>query len=492
MRVMFRDPCDLLRLFSAAVVVAATDGRAQARQFELDTPAAIAARSFEYATSADVDGDGDLDLIGGAFLGLVTLVLLRNDGAFGFSDVTATQLPTIPYGVGAVQAFDADQDGDIDLFVSGMFAPSLLLRNLGNGSFVVGQTIAFASSALGAVSADLDGDGDLDLAVAGSVLQPSINRILVNDGTGTFLAGPLLGTTATGFVGALDFDGDSDVDLAFGVAPLQLWRNHGNLVFVDVTATHVAVPTVTTPGVFAVGDLDGDGDPDAVLGANPGSPDMIVRNVSGVLTAAGSLQPVGQTQVIVFGDVDRDGDLDVVRAHGAAGLSLALNDGTGAFVDGTARLPALPVAAYRVHLADLDRDADLDLVACLVATPVRALRNRHVDLHAGPPVIGQNWLVTLGSEPGYATQVHICRLGISLAALPQPLALPGFGELWLDLAGLFVLVESAILPSAGQVVFPFAIPSIPALAGLALHVQGLVEQAPGPARLTAWLPVTIQ
>jgi hypothetical protein len=49
-----------------------------------------------------------------------------------------------------------------------------------------------------------------------------------------------------------------------------------------------------------------------------------------------------------------------------------------------------------------------------------------------------------------------------------------------------------IAPAAGEVVFPFVIPNGPALAGVPLHVQGLVEQAPGPARLTAHLPVVIQ
>jgi hypothetical protein len=55
-----------------------------------------------------------------------------------------------------------------------------------------------------------------------------------------------------------------------------------------------------------------------------------------------------------------------------------------------------------------------------------------------------------------------------------------------------VLIDDVIAPAAGEVVFPFAIPNGPALVGVTLHVQGLLEQAPGPARLTAYLPVTIQ
>ena len=100
--------------------------------------------------------------------------------------------------------------------------------------------------------------------------------------------------------------------------------------------------------------------------------------------------------------------------------------------------------------------------------------------------------MTLGSEPGYATLPHVGRLAIGLAALPQPLALPGLGELWLDLGGPVVRIDGVVPPAAGEVVFPFAIPNGPALVGVTLHVQGLVEQVPGPARLTAHLPVTIQ
>lgn len=120
------------------------------------------------------------------------------------------------------------------------------------------------------------------------------------------------------------------------------------------------------------------------------------------------------------------------------------------------------------------------------------LRNLHRHLAAGPAVLGQTWSVTVFSEPGCATFDHTSRLGIGLARLPQPLALPGFGNLWLDLAAPFTLADAVVPAITGQVTYPLPPPAAPVLAGLPLHLQALLEQAPAAARLTDFVSVVLQ
>jgi hypothetical protein len=164
---------------------------------------------------ADFDGDSDLDVCasGTRLLQPPRQWLLRNDGAERFADLSAT-LPPANESTLCTVAFDAD--GDVDLFVSKLICPSRLWLNTGLGVFVdasAGLPPA-ATSHTRIVAGDFDGDGDLDLAAAGNALAFGRNRLLVNQGGGTFTAvDPFPGSASNAIVTA-DFDGDSDLDLA--------------------------------------------------------------------------------------------------------------------------------------------------------------------------------------------------------------------------------------------------------------------------------------
>jgi hypothetical protein len=120
------------------------------------------------------------------------------------------------------------------------------------------------------------------------------------------------------------------------------------------------------------------------------------------------------------------------------------------------------------------------------------LWNRHRDLVVPPAGLGQNWPLTVVSEPGYATLHHPCRLAIGLLRLPSAVTVPGFGDLWLDPGGPCAVLESVVFANAGGVTFPLAIPPSPPLLGLELHVQALVEQARHQARFTEYRSAVIQ
>ncbi|MCK5944021.1 MAG: VCBS repeat-containing protein [Planctomycetes bacterium] len=469
---------------------------AQGPQFVVATPAALASTSWYRSWTVDVDGDGDLDLLGSPSHLIAGLALLRNDGGGVFIDVTAANLPTIWSGIGAassVTAFDADGDGDVDLFATATGQPSVLLRNTGGGAFVIGQTIPVAFSQRGSAAADFDGDGDVDVAVCGAALLGSRDRVLLNDGSGQFPSALLLAIPmSTSLVaGDLDLDGDPDLLFFEQVGVHRMLRNDGGLVFTDVTASQLVLGS-TAAVMAAVGfDLDQDGDLDLVLRAAAGGADVYVENVGGVLTAVGPLPGGGASDAIAVADVDGDGDLDVLRGSVSAGLELALNDGAGGFVAGAGRLPPQPIASGHVHLADLDGDGDADVISCAAASPTVALRNRDVDLEVGAALVGQPWTCSLRSRPGYATAPELMRLAVGLVRLSQPVALPLVGALWIDLAAPHALFDAFAPQPAGSATFSLSVPNAPALVGVTLHAQGLVGRGAALPRLTAWLPTTI-
>jgi FG-GAP-like repeat len=462
----------------------------QAAQFALGAPPPISGLNLSATWTVDVDGDGDLDLFGIAPWFFYTAVyLLRNDGTGRFTDVTTAQMPGFLERVGDLVPFDCDGDGDLDLFLCGQ-SSSLLLRNNGAGTFTVATTLQYLICT-GAAAADLDGDGDLDLALASVSILGGTNSLLINDGTGGFSAGPVFGFGGWARqVIALDLEGDGDSDL-FYVGHKQLLRNDGNLAFTDVSATQVVLPAGLFAGPTDRGDVDGDGDFDLVIGDSAGVADSVVFDTGSVLQHVGALPPKTRTYALQLVDVDDDGDLDVVRSHDGNTLSLARNDGLGNFTDAATRLPPFPIHSTQVRAADLDGDGDTEVVTCFPGTPTLLLWNRHRHVEVGPAMTGQTWNVNLLHQPGYAGGDVLGLLAISLVRLPTPSAVPGIGDLWLDLGLPHLLVADVILQAQGVHTFGFAIPGAAALSGIELNVQGLIDAPFGP-RLTALGVVVIQ
>jgi hypothetical protein len=474
-------------------------------QFVARTAPALQTRTFRDAAIGDFDSDGDLDVCGAVGLlvpiGGPTRLLLRNDGQESFTDVSATALPGSGGTTLGVVALDADADGDLDLFLGMQNVAPLLLQNGGAGTFVAAPASVPASGAdhEWLAVADLDGDGDPDVAAARGDGVAGGDRVFVNNGAGTFLAVPLNTPVDTqGLVGA-DFDGDGDTDLVAGATSgPRFLRNDGAFVFTDVTATWFSAPAVRVIAL-AAGDLDGDGDVDLVCGRLSPT-DLVLRNTGSAFVVSGTLANlgVGACNSVALFDCDEDGDLDVARTSVtlAQPIQLALNDGGGGMTPAPWRLPPTACSLSRVFAADLDRDGDSDLfVTQGLGGPTLTntmLVNRHRDLQVAAAVVGQPWAITATSEPGYATLHHTCRLGIGLAQLPVPVTLPGLGVLWLDLGASHVVLEDVVLAPLGTTAFTLVVPPLPQLVGIELHAQAVLEQSPGPARLTAAASAVIQ
>lgn len=233
---------------------------------------------------------------------------------------------------------DVNGDGLSDVFIGGPqgIIPSLYLQRP-DGRFTLSVQPAFAPDSMcedqGALFFDADGDGDLDLYVASggneeSVETPKLlaDRLYINDGKGTFSKGQLSEMfTSTSCVLAGDMDGDGDLDLFVGGRNVPgkypdlprsylLLNEHGT--FIDVTeqlCSELKNPGMVTSGLWT--DYNNDGKLDLILVGEWMTP-RIFQNTGGTfreVTAGSGLDSAyGWWNSINAGDFDNDGDIDYV------------------------------------------------------------------------------------------------------------------------------------------------------------------------------------
>lgn len=234
--------------------------------------------------------------------------------------------------------------------------------------------------------ADLDADGDIDILFANGGLydtpgSPEPTRVLINDGGARFedRTSEILGDVANlaRVVKVRDLDGDGLVDVVIGntyQTQSRLFLGRGGLEFEEVTETHLP-GVVLSVGDLEAGDVDGDGDLDLVLADwGPGNPmqgasappRLWINDGSGVFGPAPDAaipdEPREFSWDIEFVDVDGDFDLDILESCKMCQNGLLLhNDGSGVFTDASDRLPAAS-NNYEFEPMDVDGDGVLDVV----------------------------------------------------------------------------------------------------------------------------------
>jgi hypothetical protein len=334
------------------------------------------------STIGDLDGDGDLDLAfanGQGFGCPVTAQKLRlymNNGAGFFTDETDLRTGGLTFRGRGVELGDIERDGDLDIIVAQDCSqiPALLVND--GGGFFTNQTAArlpaLALSSSRGQFGDLDNDGDLDLYFCNggtSRFGTGPNKVYLNDGSGVFTdataaAHPGGASVAQPMDVTLgDIDGDFDLDVRVGSrgGGGKLYRNEGHGVFSDISA---GVPADFSTYSYDFGDINGDGDLD-LLGANsgPSNSELLLGNDGTGAYAALSFPALGvDDNDSKFLDFDNDGDLDLIIASLGSTERVYTNDGTGGFTLTSGMITAVADASLDVDVADLTGDGRLDVV----------------------------------------------------------------------------------------------------------------------------------
>ncbi len=299
--------------------------------------------------------------------------IVHDDGS-----ATTTGMPAVPLQARGAVALDTDQDSDPDLVLSGD-GPERVFVNNGSGLFTDGTSTAFPSPlsdpSWGLVAANLNGGTIPDLVVA----NDGQNRLWIGASGGTFSDGTdVAGALTTGLLVHLDArdaaiadvtgDGVPEVVLAIYGSQNRLFVPGPGGRYVDGTfAATTGLPTDSDPSEgVTLTDADGDGDLD-LLFANRGVQNRLyLNNGSGLFTDATAARlptDTDPTVDIASGDVDGDGDRDLVMGNDGAQCRLYLNNGSGIFTDATGtRLPTLVAPTRDVALVDVNGDGDRDLL----------------------------------------------------------------------------------------------------------------------------------
>lgn len=376
--------------------------------------------NVQRVAAADLDGDGDLDLVVGRAHAAGNAVLLNTGSGFA-APVYYEHAPGAQNPGAAVALVDVDRDGRADLVASATTSNNGVVavrRNNGNGTFasaVLYNLMAYSWTLSSIASGDLNGDGWPDLiGTTPSGRAVDGFHVLLSNGSGGFLAGayypaakqtvdasvfdaegdgdvdvvtvandssvltvhsnlgdgrlPALPQFAIGVLShnmdAADIDGDGDLDIVSVDSAARILRNNGDGTF----APAVQFNTPINPGSILLRDMNNDGFPDMVLGPDRNAPPYnfaVALNRGDGTFNAGVVTQVGASQagVIDTADLNHDGRVDVVLTDPgpASGIFIYSNNGTGTSFSFMRKVPASGPNGIRA--IDVNHDTHPDLIS---------------------------------------------------------------------------------------------------------------------------------
>ncbi len=313
--------------------------------------------SYSCIEIADIDIDGDLDIIAGLALG--GLQIWANDGDGAWYSFSSPGLATI---VSGIAIGDIDDDGEPDITIS---ASDALYAWTGDtlGNWIAYDT-GLPSGEFNSIALDdIDLDGDLDIVSGCSALPGEKGvQVLLNNGGGNWIGGDTgipLGFTSYGIVtGDFNIDGQPDI-VSAQASGLSAWVGDGAGSW---TLRDIGLPGFGQYSDIALSDMDIDGDLD-IVATNGASGGLTVWNGDGwgSWTMTFNLPFIGTYNSVEVVDANLDGYPDIITAPSNTNDSVWSGGGSDDWYLQTYGLPA-GLTLLDMAIADIDDDGRLEMV----------------------------------------------------------------------------------------------------------------------------------
>ncbi len=322
----------------------------------------------------DLENDGDMDLItfGRIKPNVYSHAIYENNGQSSF-----TLKEKLPFGAVdhlRIAAADINGDGFKDIFINGRDGTDsspihAFYLNNGSGDFVLLSSPNLLANHIDQIEnfvfRDMDNDGDRDIITIGKRANLPVTLLLTNNGFGLFTPVPntsFMKPISNSLIRVFDLDGDKDMDVIIAGKinhqdfVIEVYENHGQGSLSRISVT--SVENWNQPQAFQFLDLDNDNDIDAYIEgydtAGTFQKNILINDGIGNFTSKPS--PLPNSALGLFGDVDMDGDPDVLSSQ----FQIYINDGNANFSQDLTFIHS-SFESY-VQMVDIDSDQDLDII----------------------------------------------------------------------------------------------------------------------------------
>ena len=287
-------------------------------------------------------------------------------------------------GPSTIAVGDMNRDGKPDLVVTCEQTRTItVLLGTGGGAFRASHPISFPEPPGNIELGDVNGDGNLDVAMDSH--DSYAVMLMLGDGKGSLAVAPGSPFAMregqqphTHGLGLADVNGDRKLDLITA----NNAHNDVSIAYGDGRGAFTRAPTTfavgPSPYPFALGDVNNDGRPDIIATASATGPQraqqlrssfaltLLLNDGRGGFRRSDLPTRTGQPWFAAVGDVNGDGKPDVVATHhDQTKLTVLIGDGAGRFVEGAGSPFEFGRSVFQVHLADVNSDGRLDVLAAV-------------------------------------------------------------------------------------------------------------------------------